>query len=171
MKHPTLVTLGNINVSMGCVLNWGSNHTKVGLEAWQQSKGLLLEVLELGGQDISISKDRSIERGILGASLDREVTRERDSGLLLGIDLGPVDHRIGTGWRDRRLQHNIILLLEAGPEDGELSGDNPHGSLGSFPLPLLGGLGSVVDTRGRSFTKKHCNVVNEFVTFVIERNG
>ena len=78
-----------------------------------------------------------IELGILGACLDWEVAWERNVGLLLAVDLGPVYLWIGTGWHDRRLQHSIVLLLEAGPEGGKLSWNDPLGSQGSFVDEIL----------------------------------
>ena len=95
---------------MGGVLVWGSNHTKVGLKAWQQSERNLLEMLELRGEDVTMNSLWGIELGILGACLDWEVAWERNVGLLLAVDLGPVDLGIGTGWGARGLQHIILLL-------------------------------------------------------------
>ena len=63
MKDPSLVDTfaRNIDVAVGSVLVWRSNYTKIGLVAWQKSKGLLLEVIELGGKNVTMNPLWSIE--------------------------------------------------------------------------------------------------------------
>ena len=128
-------------------------------------------MLELRGEDVTMNSLWGIELGILGACLDWEVAWERNVGLLLGIHLGPVDLRVGTGWGDQGLQHIAILLLETGPEGGKHIRNNLSGSLCISPLSSQLGLGNIVHSRGGQLNKSKINFVYELVTFVGKCRG
>ena len=111
-----------------------------------------------------MNRNGLVKGGILGASMNGKEVRKRDVGLLLGVNLRPVDLRVGAGWCGRSRQHNVILL-EALPERSKLGGDDLLGLPGLASLPSSLGLGDIVHTSGGKLANRSFITVNVFVTF------